>query len=306
MNSAVSEAALIGLDWGTSSFRAYLIGNDGRVLEQVSAAQGIMAIKDRDFEGAFRSLLSSWSGRFSLPVIASGMITSRNGWVETPYVPVPAGKDALASRLVPYRVDSGLEIHFVPGLSASHDAAPDVMRGEEVQVVGALAEAKGEGPVVLPGTHSKWVKVEGGEIVDFHTFMTGEVFAALKTHTILGTLMTEGPFSSEGFEQGVRSGLGGDGDLLHRLFHVRTLPLFDRLPRTSAADYLSGLLIGSEIRSGLANHRSGDTVTLIGRGDLTDRYACALTVAGLKSRVASETVVASGLFEIAKSAGLIS
>lgn len=224
-----SDAALIGLDWGTSSLRAFLIGASGSVLEEVTTAQGIVHIEDRDFDGIFHEAVQSWIGNLPVPVIASGMIASRDGWYETPYVDLPAGKHELAAALVPFESSQGIVIQFVTGVTADHDGAPDVMRGEETQIVGATAIILGDGVFVLPGTHSKWLRVEDGLIQDYKTCMTGELFAALENHTILGVLMTDGPFHAEGFKRGVRDGLATGADLLHALFRVRTLPLFDKI-----------------------------------------------------------------------------
>ncbi|WP_282159345.1 2-dehydro-3-deoxygalactonokinase [Shimia thalassica] len=305
MNSVASEAVLIGLDWGTSSLRAFLIGADGDVLDEISTSQGIMHVKGRDFDAAFHGLIQNWHSAAPLPVIASGMITSRNGWQETPYVSVPAGKDALAHALVPFTSSKGIPVHFVTGMTANHNGAPDVMRGEETQIIGAAAMGLGDGLYVLPGTHSKWLVVENGGIEDYKTYMTGELFGAIKNHTILGTFMEEGPFNKEGFVIGVNAGLSAGADLLHTLFHVRTMPLFDKITPEMTADYLSGMLIGAEIASGTAG--GGDQpVTLVGRGDLTDRYEIALSIAGRESRRAPENICARGHFEIAKSAGLLS
>ncbi len=306
MNSAASEPALIGIDWGTSSLRAFLIGSEGDVLDSVCSAQGIMHVENRDFDSVLHGLIEPWVGVKDLPVIASGMITSRNGWVETPYVKVPSGADDLADALVPLETAEGVTVRFVTGMTTEHDGAPDVMRGEETQIVGAWAMGMGDGVFVMPGTHSKWITVSDGRIEDYATFMTGEVFGALRAHTILGTLMVEAPFNEEGFHQGVESGLVSGANLLHELFHVRTLPLFGRISEEMAADYLSGMLIGAEIRAANAKLMQGEVVTIVGRDDLTDRYDIALGLAGLESRRAPDNIVARGHFLIAKSAGLLS
>jgi len=155
MSSAASEPVLIGLDWGTSSARAYLIGGHGDVLDSVSTDRGIMQIVGREFESACGELLARWRDLVGMPVVASGMITSRQGWIETPYLPLPAGSDALAHALVAHRTASGIELHFVGGLVTQANGAPDVIRGEETQIVGAVAAGLGDGVFVMPGTHSK-------------------------------------------------------------------------------------------------------------------------------------------------------
>jgi len=306
MNSAGSDAALIGMDWGTSSLRAFLIGNDGTVIDMISTSLGIMHVEDRDFDSVFHDLLRDWLAERALPVVASGMITSRNGWVETPYLSVPSGINELACALVAHESSMGVQLRFVTGMTTDHDGAPDVMRGEETQIAGASAAGLGDGVYVMPGTHSKWITVENDKISDYMTYMTGELFGSLKSHTILGALMSAGPFNEDGYRLGVQAGLSSDGNLLHELFQVRTKPLFGIISEDMSADYLSGMLIGAEIRYAAQNVDDGQIITIVGRGDLADRYEIALAEADLGSRRAPDNIVALGHFLIAKSAGLIS
>jgi 2-dehydro-3-deoxygalactonokinase len=306
MNSAASEPALIGIDWGTSSLRAFLISANGEVLDRVSTDEGIMQVKDRDFEAVFGRLIGHWGLHAKLPVLASGMITSRNGWVETPYAHVPLDAVDLAEALVCHRTASGMDLRFITGVTTDHASGPDVMRGEETQIIGAHAIGMSDGTFVMPGTHSKWIRVSDGRIEDHATYMTGEVFAALKSHTILGTLVEDGPFSPEGYARGVAAGLDEASSLLHGLFHVRTLPLMGLMKGSEVRDFLSGLLIGSEIKAAKARGDATGTVTIIGRSDLADLYETALTAAGLTSRRAPDDIVAMGHFLIARAAGLIS
>ena len=301
-----SKAVLIGLDWGTSSLRAFLIGANGKVLDKVASSEGIMHVPDRNFEAVFGRLIGGWASAKTLPVLASGMITSRNGWVETPYVTVPLGAAELAQSLVSYETSCGIDRRFITGVTTDHTSGPDVMRGEETQIIGASALGLSDGIFVMPGTHSKWIRVADNLIEDYATYMTGEIFAALKGHTILGTLVENGPFSSKGFIQGVEAGLADSSALLHDLFHVRTLPLLGRMKASDVEDYLSGLLIGAEIRAAQLRGDAADMVTIIGRSDLTDRYESALSIAGIASKRAPDDIVAMGHFLIARSAGLVS
>ena len=306
MNSAASEPALIGIDWGTSSLRAFLIGAKGEVLDKVESGEGIMQVKDRDFEAVFDRLMGRWVQHAKLPVLASGMITSRNGWLETPYARVPLDARGLALALVCHKTASGIDVRFVTGLTTEHASGPDVMRGEETQIIGAHALGMSDGTFVMPGTHSKWIRVSGGRIEDYATYMTGEIFAALKGHTILGTLIEDGPYHAEGFARGVAAGLDDGSNLLHDLFHVRTLPLMGRMEGSAVADFLSGMLIGAEIKAARSRGETAGPVTIIGRSDLADRYEKALSTAGIASSRAPDDIVAKGHFLIAQAAGLIS
>jgi len=157
------------------------------------------------------------------------------------------------------------------------------MRGEETQVVGASVAGMDNGVFVMPGTHSKWVSVVGGRIENYKTFMTGEVFGALRSHTILGTLMVAGPFNKQGFRKGVQTGLKSGTNLLHELFYVRTMPLFGKIATEMVADYLSGMLIGAEIAAEMSGKDFDGSVAIIGRGDLADRYEIALDEAGIEN-----------------------
>ena len=306
MNSAVSEPRLIGIDWGTTSLRAFLIDADGNVIDRSLSPEGIMQIPKETFEAAFDRLIGPWLANTNLPILVSGMITSRNGWIETPYAGLPMGAHGLAQTLVPHETTSGTLIHFITGASAEHTSGPDVMRGEETQIIGAFALGLRDGTFVMPGTHSKWVQVSNEQIIDFSTYMTGEIFTALKEHTILGKLMESVEFNAEGFEKGITAGLDGGSSLLRNLFYVRTLPLLDKIPKSEVSDYMSGLLIGSEVSTATSQLEDTDPITIVGRSDLSERYEIALRVAGVECRRAPDDVVANGHFLIASAAGLIS
>ncbi|SNB52464.1 2-keto-3-deoxygalactonate kinase [Arboricoccus pini] len=298
--------ALIALDWGTTSLRAYLLADDGRILDRRQAKAGILQIEGGRFHATLETLIAAWqTAHGRLPLITSGMIGSRQGWVEAPYLACPASLDGLAARLVVVPLGDGGRLHVVPGLAVEGDL-PDVMRGEETELVGLGAMQDG-GLYVLPGTHSKWVLAQGGRIEGFKTYMTGEIFAVLKDHSILGRLMSEGPADEAAFLKGVDVGLEADdrlGGLLHAVFSARTLPLMDRLPATSVAPYLSGILIGAEIQAGRSAH--GDrTATLVGGGPLVDLYALAMQRAGLAFTSTPADAAARGLFIIAGAAGLM-
>ena len=292
---------LIGLDWGTTACRAYLIGADGAVLGRVADGPGILKVANGAFGAALDEMTAGWDAR--LPVVLSGMIGSRQGWKEAPYARCPAGADDIVRALA--RIGhAGQAIALTPGLSTENDGMPDVMRGEETQVLGALAlSGRDDGLFLLPGTHSKWAEVSAGRITAFRTFMTGEVFGALKGHTILGRLMRDGAPDAEGFARGVAEGaaLGSAGALLNRVFAARTYGLMERMPDTALSDYLSGLLIGAEVAEAAGDRRS---VTIIASPALAARYAAALRLAGRESTLAPEDCAAAGHWRIARAAGL--
>ena len=293
---------LVGLDWGTTSCRAYLIGADGVVLARVSDGPGILKIENSAFGAALGAMIGAWP---VLPVILSGMIGSRQGWREASYAKCPAGAADIVRALA--RIEHGnRSIALVPGLSTQNDGMPDVMRGEETQIFGALTlSGREDGLFLLPGTHSKWAEVSGGRIASFRTFMTGEVFGALKDHTILGRLMREGAFDAESFARGVREGasLGSAGVLLNRVFATRTYGLMDKLPDTALADYLSGLLIGAEVAE--ATRQTKSAVTIIASPALAQRYTDALRLLGHASALAPADCVAAGHWRIAQAAALV-
>ena len=297
----MAQPQLIGLDWGTTSCRAYLIGADGAVLERLVDGPGILRVENGAFGTALDAMIGGWP---ELPVILSGMIGSRQGWVEAPYARCPAGADDIVTALasIAHPVSN---IALVPGLSTENGGMPDVMRGEETQIFGALALSKNErGLFLLPGTHSKWAEVAGGRIVSFRTFMTGEVFGALKDHTILGRLMRDDVSDAVAFARGVREGaaIGSAGALLNRIFATRTYGLMGKLADTALADYLSGLLIGAEVAE--ATRQTKGAVTIIASPALAQRYTDALRLLGRNSTLAPDDCVAAGHWRIARAAGL--
>jgi 2-dehydro-3-deoxygalactonokinase len=309
-----SLSALIGLDWGTTSFRAYRLDAAGKVLEAKSAPAGILRVPEGGFEAVFEREIGPWlAGGPGLPVIASGMITSRQGWIEVPYRACPAGSAEIAGALLRHETGAGRSVHFVPGLSiVGADGVPDVMRGEETQIIGAVGGAVGEDAgrrlLVLPGTHSKWALVEDGRLVWFATFMTGELFAVLKEHSILARLMAGDADDEAAFRRGLGYAQASGGGLLKRLFSARTLGLFGELPASGVASYLSGLLIGTELREALdcLEQPPGDQqITVVGSSELSGRYLAAIEHAGWRGHRAAEHAGARGLFLIARAAGLI-
>jgi 2-dehydro-3-deoxygalactonokinase len=274
----------------------------GKVEDQISADLGILRVSRSGFDAALEAQLRPWLSLWpDARILLSGMIGSRQGWAEAPYLECPVGLDDLARALTAVRSREGRIVRIVPGVRwTGPDGIPDVMRGEETQVFGALEEARtARSLFVLPGTHSKWVVVADGRIESFATHMTGEVFAVLRAHSILGALMEEGPDDPDAFRLGVERA-GASGGLLHHLFDVRTLGLFGGIPAGGLASYLSGLLIGHEAvaATGSAAGCEGPA-RLIGSERLTRLYATALGVLGMEATVPSGASAARGLFRIA-------
>lgn len=299
---------LLALDWGTSSFRAAVMTADGEILREVSAADGILSVVAGDFESVLQKHCGDWLREWPHTVtLAAGMIGSRQGWHEAPYVACPAGFAEMAAGVV--WPQPGRRLGFVPGLQALlPNGAPDVLRGEEVQIFG-LIDALGvdDGIFVLPGTHSKWVVVEKRRVQRFRTFMTGELFALARRHSILARTMPAEdsemawPAHRPAFEEGCAA--SREGLLLHSLFSVRARGLFGLLPGEAQPEYLSGLLIGEEIRealSGLGTQVRGAPVHLVCNAALRARYEVALQVFGIDTLAGPDHASFGGLLAIAR------
>jgi 2-dehydro-3-deoxygalactonokinase len=288
-------AKLVAIDWGTSSLRGALLDAGGKVLEERSDPRGILKVSAGGFPAVFESLLADWMQPAGTRCLISGMAGSKQGWVEAPYCACPAGRVEIGRSIIDIGAAvPGARIAIVPGLRDAHDGVPDVMRGEEVQILGAMALMDvDEGVFVLPGTHNKWATVQKGRVTGFRTFMTGEFYALLSQHSILArTLQADAPLDEAAFVQGVARADNGQG-LLHNAFGARTLALFDRLPAQELSSYLSGLLIGEELRT-QSLHAFGEVV-LIGAPALTERYALALRTTGVATRTLGAEATWAGL-----------
>ena len=282
----MSEAAFIGIDWGTTSFRAFLADAGGVALATLPEGRGALSLAPGEHETYLGERLAAWP---RLPIYACGMVGAKQGWREAPYVACPAGLAEIAAACVTISCPYG-EVRIAPGLSCVAGAGtPDVMRGEETQLLGAGADSL----YVLPGTHSKWARVEGGRIVGFETFMTGEIFAVLKAHSVLGRMMAPDR-PGEGFAKGVDAAraLARPGDLLHAVFAARTLGLFEKLAPDQLGEHLSGLLIGAEI---LAGSRGAADATTLGSDMLCARYAEAGARLGVRISAGPKDVALRGL-----------
>jgi len=320
------DAALIALDWGTSSLRAYLFDAAGQVLATRSSPAGIMNLprsaEQGGFDAAFDDVCGAWLKHAPhLPAIAAGMVGSAQGWLEAPYVDAPANADALVAGIVRVKAACGATLHIVPGV-LQRGELPNVMRGEETQIFGALTESANAtnassndacALIGLPGTHAKWAVVQAGRIERFHTFMTGEVFAALREHTILGrTMVTPDRPDAEAFLHGVNIAREkGQAGVLATIFSARSLGLTGQLPGQKQPDYLSGLLIGHELAgldAVLAQQQdslAGQSLRLIGNEALCERYRLALAQFGCTRTELVRQATERGLWRVASQAGLV-
>lgn len=287
---------LIAVDWGTSSLRAARIAPDGTVREERASPRGILTVEAGRFPQVLDETCGDWLADGQPLCLVSGMAGSRQGWQEAPYLSCPAGFKELARAL--HWITPG-RIALVPGLSWDHGGVPDVMRGEEVQVFGAM-DLLGlqHGTFALPGTHSKWVRVADGRVQSFSTFMSGEFYMLLRQHSILArTLPAEdGALDEEAFLRGVRHAQQARS-LLHGAFSARTLALFDRLAPAALPSYLSGLVIGEELR---ARALHGTHVILIGSPQLTQRYTLALRALGCAARSLGSEATWRGAWALAR------
>ena len=321
----VQAPALLALDWGTSSLRAFLLDPKGEAAMQREAPWGIQQLpcpaSSGGFDQAFEAIAGDWMDRWPhLPVVACGMVGSAQGWGEAPYVPCPANLATLSRHLKRVTSRQGVQVHIAPGLllprqhkPTGQDILPDVMRGEEVQILGALFRNPAwleRACLVMPGTHSKWAWIAAGSVVHFRTSMAGELFSVLRQHSILGRLMPNPCAATHlpEFEQGVDLGYHATpGKLITLLFSVRSLALTGELEADALPDYLSGLLIGSELAAALRdpNLSLDGPLVLLGSQELTKRYALALTAVGHKPDAILDNTAPQGLWQIALSAGLI-
>jgi 2-dehydro-3-deoxygalactonokinase len=285
---------LIAVDWGTSNFRAFRLNAQGVIVARCSSPRGILQVGDGNFAAALRAEIGPWLAEGETRVLMCGMIGSRQGWVEAGYLACPAGLSDLAGAVmqVPF---SEATVRLVPGVKGADAAGvPEVMRGEETAAMGML---DGSGLVCFPGTHSKWIQLSDHTIVSFATWMTGEVYSALRRCTILERMMaSDTAIDHASFQDGVARSADSAG-LLHHLFGVRTLALMGQLKEEMSASYLSGLLIGHEVRAAMPR---ATRVHLVGTATLCTLYAQAIEACGGAGHVEDEDAAALGLAAISR------
>lgn len=288
------------IDWGTTSFRLWLLSHDGTILGERRSDEGMMHCAPNRFEEVMNKHLEALGAPRDLPVVICGMAGARQGWVEAPYLDSLTDPLDLAARAT--RIpNAGRPVMILPGLCQRNPREPDVMRGEETQIFGALEEGQATSVFCLPGTHSKWAHYEEGRIKRFMTFMTGEIYSVLSRHSILALGMGEEKAGDdEAFARGVTDMLADPGLLTRQLFTIRSGAILG-FSAQGHASRLSGLLIGAEIAAATAAFKGNEPVTLVASGALARLYERALQLAGCAiRRVDADEAVRSGLLKAAR------
>jgi 2-dehydro-3-deoxygalactonokinase len=292
------EAAYVAVDWGTSSFRLWLIGRAGQVVGERRSAEGMIAAAKTGFAPVLQAHLDAVGAGPDLPVLICGMAGARQGWVEAGYVDTPAPLAAVLERAAPVP-GQGRDIRILPGIAQREAQAPDVMRGEETQLLGALGlDAAGEALVCMPGTHSKWVHVSGGTVTGFATFMTGELFSAVSRETILSHALTGAGESvdADSFKSAVVAAFKAPAEAANLMFRVRARQLLFGGTPAAARETLSGTLIGMELAAGLAGGAPAEGIRLIASGRLEMLYRLAFEALAVAIRpIDADEAVRRGL-----------
>ena len=283
----------IAVDWGTSTFRAYLVQNN-EVSDTIETKDGMKFVKSHLFEQTLLTLIDRWLDNDKITeILASGMVGSKQGWEEAPYQKTPCNLKSL-NYITPSLKDNRISLKIFSGVCQINQ--PDVMRGEETQIAGFINKNTNfKGVVCLPGTHAKWVNINEGQITSFKTFMTGELFGVISNHTLIRHSTSIKGWDQESFEEGVHDGFKNPGLIASNLFSLRAESIVNNLDRDQARSTLSGLLLGVEL-NGAQSYWKGKNVTLIGSELLSNNYHEGLKVLGGESQLFSlETATLSGL-----------
>lgn len=290
MSPGADDGSMIGVSWGSSNFRAYCIAADGSALDEYAVAAGVAGLDRAGMAAIIASLAERWPG--GAPVYLSGMIGSNVGWIDVPYAEVPIGADGLAAAAVATTIGN-VAATIVPGVTCRRelDGTPDILRGEEIELVGLAALGHGDGIVALPGTHTKWVRLAGGRIGEFFTSMSGEIFDRLTTNGLLASIVAGEACDGSAFLDDVAAGRARQIGLGTLLFGARARVIRGDLARTEAASYIRGLLIGSEIADAeTAFALGGARMPLVGNGPLSRLYASALATIGIETELVDSRV----------------
>jgi 2-dehydro-3-deoxygalactonokinase len=299
----MNQAGYVAIDWGTSSFRLWLIDRNGNVTAERRSQEGMMTAAKPGFAAVLQSHLDAVGAAPESPVIVCGMAGARQGWIEAGYVDTPAPLASILKQAV--RVPGqDRDIRILPGIAQRDAKAPDVMRGEETQLLGALGiDAAGEAIVCLPGTHSKWVRANGGTVERFATFMTGELFDAVSRHTILSIAVAGAEEEDlDAFRSAVTAAFEAPAFAANLLFQVRSGQLLYGGKPSEAREKISGTLIGLELAAGLAAGVPTSGITLIASGRLQMLYQSAFETVSVPVRtIEAEDAVRRGLSMAAQS-----
>lgn len=287
------------VDWGTSRFRLWLLDHNGSVTTHRSSDQGIITLTPEKFESVLEAHLEAAGAPKDLPVIVSGMAGSRQGWAEAAYLDLPASLDDLINTSV--IVDTARRtVRILPGLAQREPARPNVMRGEETQLLGALGDDLESQIVCMPGTHSKWVQLESRVVRGFSTYMTGELFSVISSRSILLHAIEPDKFEEDAFISSVTGTLNEPDSITSQMFAIRAGQLLGFRKRQQGAAELSGLLIGAEIASARRIHGADHNVKLVASGDMARLYGKALELAGYEySTTDAEAASINGLWRAA-------
>ena len=289
------KAKWIAVDWGTTHMRAWAIGEEDNVLAFRESNEGMKDLQQNQFEPVLLKLIESWLDDTKVTtVIACGMVGSKQGWVETPYLKTPCVPIDNQQLAIATTKDNRIKVNFVPGVMQNNLA--DIMRGEETQIAGFINKNTDfNGVVCLPGTHTKWVNVKEGQITSFKTFMTGELFGVISNHTLIRHSISIKGWNQAGFEAGIHEGFNKPGSIASDLFSLRAESIVNDLDRDEARSTLSGLLLGVEL-NGAQSYWENNNVTIIGSQLLSNNYHQGLKILGGKSQLFSlETATLSGL-----------
>jgi 2-dehydro-3-deoxygalactonokinase len=293
------------VDWGTSSFRLWLVGEDDAVLAECRSGEGMTTARETGFPDVLARHLQQVEAPDNLPVIICGMAGAKQGWREAGYIDVPAKLSDIAGQSVKVEGETR-DIRILPGLAQRDPHASDVIRGEETQLLGSSQQMRSSDCLVaMPGTHSKWVRIVRGEVLGFATFMTGELFEAISKHTILSHAVKDSPGfdgANPAFTDAVHSALKEPELTANRLFAVRARGLLFSLPPVEAEATLSGTMIGLELAGALKSAPKDTPVVLVVSGKLRGLYEAAFHRVGLKfSTVDADDAVREGLSQAARS-----
>lgn len=294
---------VIAVDWGTSSFRLWVLAADGTVLAEKRSDQGMMVAREAGFDAVLERYLAELSVPPEVPVVVCGMAGAKQGWREAAYLDAPAALSDLIGRAVRVE-DATRDVRILPGVAQRDPDWPDVMRGEETKLIGTVGQGISSGLVCMPGTHSKWVLLKNERIESFASFMTGEIFATITKHSILRLAIENQPEADPAdpvFAQAVAEAFGKPEQVSGRIFSVRAGPLLSLRDPAHGQARLSGLLIGLELAGAQSRFGQVPKITLVTSGRLGVVYRAAFEALKIKVRMLdADLVVRSGLFGAAQ------